>query len=189
MSVAAVREAGERLLGYLPSFYESVREFQILADTEGDELDDVKQQLEELLDQAFVGTATWGLARWEAEFGIVPPAGQPIEQRRAVVQSRIRGTGTVTVALVKSVAEAYDRGTIEVTEQPAKYQVTVRFVDTLGAPPNLNDLKAAIDEIKPGHIAVVYQYKYITLSQLDKTMTINQIQQRRLTDFSPFIPH
>ncbi|MFH5185713.1 putative phage tail protein [Paenibacillus sp. TAB 01] len=93
----------------------------------------------------------------------------------------------MTIEMMKNVAEAYDRGAIEVTEQPALYRFTVRFVDTLGAPPNLDDLKKAIESIKPAHLVVAYQYKYLLVNQV-QGMSITDLQQSRLTDFAPFIP-
>jgi hypothetical protein len=178
--------SGELLLEQLPGLYESIREMRVMVETEGQEFDQLQQDIGELLDQYFVGTANWGLERWESEFGIVPAAGQPDDQRRSVIRSRIRGTGTVTVSLLKNVAEAYDRGSVEVTQQQALYQFTVRFVDTLGLPPNLDDLKAAIEDVKPAHLAVVFAFRYLLVSEVN-SMTINQIQTHHMTDFAPFL--
>ncbi|MDR6553845.1 uncharacterized protein YmfQ (DUF2313 family) [Paenibacillus qinlingensis] len=148
----------------------------------------MRVSLEETLEQFFVSSATWGLDAWEAELGIASVPGKPDDQRRSVINAKLRGVGTVTVDLIQSVAEAYERGVVEVTQQPASYQFTVRFVDTLGTPPNMNDLKAAIEDIKPAHLQVIYQYQYFLLSQLHQTLTINEIQTRKMTDFAPFIP-
>lgn len=179
---------GQVLLDHLPDYYSGVKEIRLLSQIEGNELDGLSASFEEAFNQRFVDTATWGLVRWEKELGINPTAGQPFDQRRSVIRSKMRGTGTVTVRLMKSVAEAFDRGALEVTVQPELYSFTIRFVDTLGAPPNVNDLKAAIENIKPAHLTVIYKYKYLLISQIHKTMTIDELQQRRLTDFSPFIP-
>lgn len=179
---------GPRMLGYLPAYYETSRVMGAILDAHGGELDKLQSALRETLDQFFVSSATWGLDAWEAELGISSDPGKPDDQRRAVINSKLRGVGTVTVDLIRNVAEAYDRGEVDVTQQASAYQFTVRFVDTLGAPPNLADLKAAIEEIKPAHLQVVYQYKYLLLNQVHQTMTINQIQTRKLTDFAPFIP-
>lgn len=107
---------GQTLLGYLPSYYEEINEFLILAQTEGVEFDDILAAREEAFVQHFVDTATWGLARWEKELGITPFAGQPYDQRRSVIRSKTRGTGTVTISLIKSIAEAYANGDVTVTE-------------------------------------------------------------------------
>ena len=64
-------------------------------------------------------------------------------------------------------AEAYDQGTVDVTEQPALYQVTVTFVDTTGVPPNIDDLAAAVEAIIPAHLQVQYQFRYLLWDALD----------------------
>jgi uncharacterized protein YmfQ (DUF2313 family) len=158
---------GQRMLGYLPGFYEAVNEFRMIMETEGVELEDQQGDLSAVLDQAFVDSATWGLDRWETELGIIPPAGQPYDQRRTVILSRIRGTGTVTMELIKRVANSFENSEIEVTQSPALYTFTVAFVDVLGLPPNIGDLQAAIEAIKPAHLAVVYEYTYITFGDLE----------------------
>lgn len=180
--------SGRRMKGYLPDYYETSRVMGAILQAQGAELDLLRVSLEETLQQFFVSSATWGLDAWEAELGIAPVPDKPEDQRRAVIHAKLRGVGTVTVELLHSVAGAYERGAVEVTQQPALYQFTVRFVDTLGTPPNLDDLQAAIEEIKPAHLQVVYQYKYFLLNQLHQTMTIKDIQTRKMTDFAPFIP-
>lgn len=179
-------ELGKRMLGHLPGYYETSRVMGAILDAQGTELDDLRLALDETLQQSFVSTATWGLDRWETELGIKTDTGKPLDQRRSLVISKIRGTGTVTVQLLQNVASSFENGTVEVTHQPASYQFTVKFIDTVGQPPNLDDLKAAIEEIKPAHLAVQYQFKYLTVSEIG-SMTINQIQSHPLTDFAPFL--
>jgi uncharacterized protein YmfQ (DUF2313 family) len=171
---------------YLPRYYTGEVVTNIL-DRESEEMADLNADIADVLDQFFIDTATWGLENWERVCGIPTDRTKPNQQRRSVIKSKLRGIGTVTVGMLQSVAQAYDRGTIEVTEQPSLYQFTIKFVDTLGAPPNIDDLKAAMESVKPAHLAVVYAYKYLLISQA-QALKISDIQQRKLTDFSPFIP-
>lgn len=171
----------------IPRYYDDFAVVQNILDREAAELSGLNAAIYDVLDQLFVETATWGLAKWEQICGIQPDEAKPYADRRSVIKSKLRGMGTVTVDMLKSVAQAYERGTIEVTEQPSQYQFTIRFVDTLGAPPNINDMKAAINDVKPAHLAVVYAYKYVLVNQV-QGMTISAFQKRKLTDFAPFIP-
>lgn len=165
---------GRELFSYLPAYYETSRVMQSDMDAKGSELDALYQALNSTADQFFVRTATWGLERWEMELGIPTDRNKPIEQRRAVLESKLRGAGTFSGALVKNVAEAYDRGAIEVSFQPGEWGFTVKFVDTLGIPPNLSDLKSAIEEIKPAHMAVDYALRYLTIAEVEG-MTFEEI--------------
>lgn len=149
------------MLSYLPSLYERSRVMQSILQAEGVEMDALRQAIGETLDQFFARTATWGLDRWEAELALTPASDQPDSERRDRIVSRIRGAGTCTISVVKAVAEAYDQGAVEVTEQPALYQVTVTFVDTTGVPPNIDDLKVAVEAVIPAHLQVQYQFKYL----------------------------
>ncbi len=165
---------GRELFSYLPAYYETSRVMQSDMEAKGSELDALYQALNEAADQFFVRTATWGLDRWEEELGIPTDRAKPIEQRRAVLESKLRGAGTFSGRLVKNVAEAYERGNIEVSVQPAEYKVTIHFRDTLGIPPNLSDLQSAIEAIKPAHMAVTYALRYLTIAEVEG-MTVEQL--------------
>ncbi|ANA79306.1 DUF2313 domain-containing protein [Paenibacillus glucanolyticus] len=161
-------------LSYLPSFYHDVREMKAIAGAEGTELDKLTQELEDLLDQYYPETATWALSRYEQDLNIPVNLSKPIEQRRSVIISKMRGSGKVSVSMLKNVAQAYERGSIEVTVQPDAYKVTIHFRDTLGIPPNLSDLKSAIEEIKPAHMTVDYALRYLTITEVEG-MTFDEI--------------
>lgn len=154
-------------LSYLPSFYHDVREMKAIAGAEGTELDKLTQELEDLLDQYYPETATWALSRYEQDLNIPVNLSKPIEQRRSVIISKMRGSGKVSASMLKNVAQAYERGSIEVTVQPDAYKVTIHFRDTLGIPPNLSDLKSAIEEIKPAHMTVDYALRYLTIAEVE----------------------
>lgn len=177
-------EHGQRMLKYLPSYYATSRYMKSIQYAQGSEIDSLNQALDEILNQYFVLTATWGLDYWEKELGIPTEAHKPLSQRRSVILSKIRGIGTVTIAMIKNVAEAYDGGTVEVSQEPALYKIVVKFIDTIGIPPNLDDLKAAIEEIKPAHLAVVYEFSYLLIRDIHDVMTISQIEEIPLSKFA-----
>lgn len=164
----------EAWLGYLPSYYHDVREMKVIAGAEGAELDKLAQELEDQVDQYYPETATWALSRFEQDLNIPVNLSKPIEQRRSVIISKMRGSGKVSASMLKNVAQAYERGSIEVSVQPAEYRVTIHFRDTLGIPPNLRDLKSAIEEIKPAHMAVDYALRYLTIAEVEG-MTFEEI--------------
>lgn len=154
--------------GYLPDYLRGSQVFASMINAEGQELDQLYTNIEDVLKQFYVETATeWGLDLWEQMLGLTSYAGKPLDQRRSRIISKLRGMGTVTVSLVKNVAESYVYGTVEVTEHPELYSFTIKFVDPRGIPSNLDDLQAAIEEIKPAHLAVEYQFTYTTWGELN----------------------
>lgn len=179
-----VSPMGKEMFSYLPGYYESSRVIRADIQAKGMELDALYQALNETLDQFFVRTATWGLDQWERELGIDIDHSKPITQRRALVESKLRGAGQFSGRLVKSVAEAYDGGTVDVSFQPAEWSFTIKFIDTVGIPPNLDDLKAVIEEIKPAHLAVEYEFSYLLIKDIHGILSLRDIEHLPLSKFA-----
>ncbi len=183
MSVYPIASAsGQKMMGYLPFYYESSRVMMAIIQGQGTELDKLRQAVDETLNQFFVDTATWSLGDWEAELGLPIALTQPDTERRSRIKSRIRGTGTCTIKLVIKVAESYDGGTVDVLEDFPGHLVIVIFVDTRGVPPNINDLMEALRAIVPAHLDIEYEYAYFLWDELDeKQWTWDQLEALVLT--------
>jgi hypothetical protein len=177
-----LNEINRAMHDYLPLYYADVIPADNVIDREADEVAALNSAVYGVLNQFFVDTATWNIARWERIFGVVPDEAKPIEQRRSVIKSKLRGVGTVTPALVESVAEAYDNGDVTVTESNATYTITITFVSTLGVPPNMTDIQAAIRDILPAHLAVDFVFRYYLYADLIATgKTYTQLATTGLT--------
>jgi len=177
------------MLAYVPKFIQQTQAYKAIIDAQGPEFDQLRTNIEDILKQFYVETATeWGLELWEQMLNLKSYAGKPLDQRRSRIISKLRGMGTVTISLIKNVAESYVNGTVEITEDNVNYSFIVKFVDDLGVPPNLQDLQQAIEEIKPAHLAVQYEYKYLLIKDIHEIMTISEIETHPLTDFAPFEP-
>jgi Uncharacterised protein conserved in bacteria (DUF2313) len=155
------------MFDYMPREYEDLRESRAIIKTEAVEFETLNDKIADVLAQFFVDTATWGLAYWERICGIPTDESKPIDQRRSVIKSKLRGIGTVTVDLIKNVAEAYSYGEVDVTEDYANYTVIVTFVGERGVPANLTDIENALREIIPAHLAINYKFTYLRWSELD----------------------
>ena len=111
-------------------------------------------------------TATWGLEFWERALGLAVAVEKPLAYRRERIISKLRGAGTTTVAVLKSVAESFANGQVAVTEIPAEYRVEIEFVSQIGIPSNMDDLIVAMAEIIPAHLAYTFIYRYRTWGTL-----------------------
>lgn len=176
----------DSLMKYLPHYYLTSKVMNSLAQVEDEEFALFKEKFEATLDQFFVNTADFTLERWEKELGIPVNNSKPPELRRSVIKSKIRGQGTVTATLIQNVAQSYDNGEIDVIEHNELYSFEIKFIGTLGIPPNLKDLKKAVEEIKPAHLAVIYTFKYITIDRI-QTMTLAELQENPMSNFVHFI--
>lgn len=134
---------------------------------EARELIDFNAEIREVLDQFFIDRATWGLSAWEAVCGIPSNEDKPLEQRRSVIKSKIRGAGTVTLAVIKEVADSFENGEIQVQENFNHYEVVITFIGKRGVPPNLPDMQNALREIVPAHLQLVFQFTYLRWEELD----------------------
>ncbi|KHF26831.1 hypothetical protein LR68_04356 [Anoxybacillus sp. BCO1] len=172
------------LFQYLPNYYQDIREFQTLIGTENKEVEQLNVTIDEVLKQFYVDTATWGLSYWERICGISVDESKPIDQRRSVIKSKLRGIGTVTVALIKNVAESWYNGEVEVTEQPSLYTVKIKFVSKLGVPSNLTDIQNALREILPAHLAINFEFSYLLIKDVHNVMTLSQLEATTLDKFA-----
>lgn len=166
----------------LPRYYDKIKDFQELINAEAKIFAELDNLLDEIVDQLFIETATWGLARWEKIFGISTDLSKPIEQRRSVLKSKVRGAGVTTAALVKEVAESWYNGEIEVLEQPEK--VGIKFNSNYGVPSNLVDVQKALREIIPAHLMIEYLFTYLLIKEIHAVKTLNEMETLTLNKFA-----
>lgn len=149
-----------KLMELLPQDYTrspAMVELQEALEWTGTELE---VDIDDLGNQMYLDTATWGLKEWEKMFGVRTDLTKSYEFRRAVVRAKMMGTGTTTVALIKSVSESFLGGQVRVVEQNGIYKFLIIMETIIGIPPNVEDLKKAIEEIKPAHLTFEIIFKY-----------------------------
>ncbi|MED4971317.1 YmfQ family protein [Parageobacillus toebii] len=184
MTIFPDRDIENDLFSYMPTYYRHLRSPRAIIQTEGAEFRDLVTSIADVLAQFAIDTATWGLADWERICDIPTDESKPIEQRRSVVKSKLRGIGTVTVALLRNVAESWYNGEVEVTEQPSLYTVKIKFVSRLGVPSNLTDIQNALREIIPAHLAISFEFSYLLVRDIHNVMTIAQLEGTTLNKFA-----
>ncbi len=156
------------MLDALPSYYADSRLVGNLTAREADELAVFHERVQDVLRQFFVDTATWGLAKWEELCGLPVQESKPVDQRRSMIKSKLRGAGTVTLAVIKEVVDSFENGEIGIQENFGNYEVVITFIGKRGVPPNLNDVITAVREIVPAHINLLYQFTYLRWDELDR---------------------
>lgn len=135
-------------------------------------------------DQLSAGTATWGLCAWERALGIPVDVSKSDTERRSLIMSKLRGVGTVTADMIANIAQSFVEGEVTVREVPERASIVVKFVGELGIPSGIELVKAAIDEIKPAHLAVEYEYSYLLIRDVHHAMTINELNSTPLYKFA-----
>lgn len=154
------------LKAYVPPF---VREDPMMAAF----YEAVAPELEALIDrgvslpaQMWPHLVSWAIDRLELVYGLPVSTASTLEQRRAALLARLRGTGTSTVEHIQEIASSYSNGQISVTEDFAGYRVEVEFVDDLGVPVYLTDLKAALRAAVPAHLLIDYILRWTSWGEI-----------------------
>lgn len=169
------------LIARYPDFYAGSPEFVDMQNALEPEALALWTARDSLMDQLCVNTATWGLQYWEQTLGITVEQGKDLEYRRSRIRSKLRGSGVTTVALIESVAESFSNGDVAVTEYPQAYRLEIKFVGTIGIPPNLEDLTESLREILPAHLAWDYVMVYNTWD-MTAQHTWDELRQRSWDD-------
>ncbi|MFD3271529.1 putative phage tail protein [Paenibacillus dendritiformis] len=152
------------MLGRLQLFMRKSEIYKAIFEAESTLYDNRDEAIFDLFMQLSIDTATWALAIYENELGIPVDPRKPYIERRSVIKSKMRGTGKVSAALIKIVADSYTNGDVDVRFDGS---IRVKFVSVKGMPPNLEDLKASIEEIKPAHLSIEYEFSYLIWDEID----------------------
>ena len=136
-----------------------------------------------LIDQLMPQTATWALSMWETAYGIKSDTSQTDEQRREILIAQIRSAKTATAAQIMNVAAAWVNGEVEVIEYNGEYRFVINLISQYGIPDKMEDLQAAIDAIKPAHLAVSYTRRYLLIREVTP-MTLAELAMTPLNYFA-----
>lgn len=172
-----------RLIDELPQFYHESAEVNAIMDGHEYAINRSNLAADDLLNQLFVESATWGLDIWERIFGIETILNKPIDERRYVLLAKMRGNGALTKNKLKEVAGAFYGGEVEITDEPAAYRVRVKFVSNYGVPSNLDDVARALGEIIPAHIELVFDYSYLLIRTVS-ALTLRELETKTLNEFA-----
>ena len=83
--------------------------------------------------------------------------------------------------MIKIVCDSFSNGDVKVTFDGI---IHVKFTSVEGIPPNMSDLKNAVEEIKPAYLLLDYLYAFLLIKEVHGVMTINQLQATKLNKFA-----
>jgi hypothetical protein len=169
-----IRDIARDMKDYVPRYYldSKIMNGGVL-DPEIAEFLALNQEIRAVLDQFFIDTSTWAIDRWERLCGITPDINKALDDRRSLVKSKLRGVGTVTVAMLKNVGGAFINGEVLVTEKPSTYEVEIKFISTRGVPTNQPDIETTIRSIVPAHLGVTFVITFLSWDELEGQLMIS----------------
>lgn len=175
-------ERVERMVQSAPIYYQHSAVYEAIQAAKASEYDTLEANEEDLRKQLPIVTATWGLRYWEELLKIPIVTTDSYDIRRSRVLSKWRGYGQFSAKLIKDVCEAFTGGEVAVALDTAAQSITVTFVGKKGIPENLDDLKAAVDNVVHAHLGTTYVFTYLTWDALDAAnLTWDQLDALGLT--------
>lgn len=155
---------GNKMITYLPLFLRKSKIYNGIFNAEEKQLQFLEANIQDIKNQLNIDTATWALAIYEKELGLETDLNKPLEERRSVIKSKWRGTGKADDKLIQVVAEAYSNGEVAVEFNGT---ILIKFVGSMGVPPNVNDLEKIINDIKPAHLPFQFKFTYLIWNELE----------------------
>lgn len=140
-----------KLIDYLPSFANNEIDIQIQEALENELLTLIDEK-DDLLDQFFIDTATWGLDDWENLLGIKVNYKLDFDTRRSNIKAKMRGRGTTTIEVVEVISEAYTKTNVDVKVFSNLFSFTLSFITNNCSYKTILELDKKIEEIKPCHL-------------------------------------
>ncbi len=160
-----IRKDKVNIARYLPEYLLNDPVFLAMLKAESNEHELQREDLETLLEQFFVTTATESLSKWESFLGIDVDEKKRDEDRRNVIIAKIRGTQTVTLDFMTRLVNTYIAdGKAEVVDLPADYSIKIYYHG--GQVTDYDKLHQAIKTYIPAHIG----YKLSTITRANRQL-------------------
>ncbi len=160
----------ETMINRLPEYERKSKIIGTLLNSEAAELQLKYEDIDDFLLQLSVDTATWGLAIYESDLKIPTDNSKPYEYRRSVIKSKMRASGKLDRLLIKLTCDAFTNGNVVVSFNG---HIIVKFTSVRGIPPNMSDLQAVLEEIKPAHLGIDYEFTYTTWGEVKAITWMN----------------
>lgn len=107
-----ITPSGERMLNYYPQIVQRILEFQAITNSEGFEVEFLKNNIKVLVNEAYLTTMTEErIASWEKALGMCYSSDDTLQDRRDAVIARIRGQGKLNTSLINAIVNAFTGGT------------------------------------------------------------------------------
>jgi hypothetical protein len=141
----------ERMQVSAPGYYQASKIYAAILGTWANEMYARGSNLEDLINQLYIQTATWALDLWEKEYTVISNIGDSYEVRRARILAKVQGLGTFNPEEARGLANSYSRGkSAEYLAMPGQYRFRTRHeVDDLI---DYDGLRIAFEEMKPAHL-------------------------------------
>lgn len=147
------------ILAYLPKFLQKSPLFKGTNDADNREHETIRLDLQDLLNQFFIKSVTWGLERWEDLVGIKTDTTKSLESRRDAVIAKLQNPESVTETFLTNLINRYiaDKAGY-IISYLSEYRIEVLYHG--GQVLDYEKLRQSINTYIPAHIG----YKLVTIT-------------------------
>ncbi|MGG3801801.1 putative phage tail protein [Metabacillus fastidiosus] len=175
-------ERYERLIEYLPEVYARSPEMQGILKGEAPLLDQFEKALEDVFNQAFVETATWGLEKREKELNLPYDPNLSYEHRRQRILMKENSIKAATIKNLRDLANIFSEPkTVEVLTILNEYAFRTKY--NLDHLINYKDMVIAIEEMKPAHMEHVVGLNVTDDLIIEDTVTYKMKTYHKVHEF------
>jgi hypothetical protein len=138
------------LMQYLPEYYRGEPLMPAIMETVAKEIGTFSEVLDDVLNQIFLYSATWGLELWENDLGLSANENLSLDLRRAKIKALLMGCATITDARMTEIINQFTASkTARVEEAPELYgfRIILPFEQI-----DFQLMLAAVEEMKPKHL-------------------------------------
>ncbi|MBV4417077.1 putative phage tail protein [Clostridium tyrobutyricum] len=171
------------LIKHLHKLYRTDPWVNEMFNSAGITLDNLEDTIEDLKKQFWFDTMTdFGIQILEKALSFKVAPNSSLEDKRSQLEARWKSSGKSDLALLQSVANSWKNGDIQV--QFVNGNIQIKFVGELGVPQDLDNLKKALEDIKPAQLLLVYLFRYYLIQEINGVMTLDKLQQQPLSKFA-----
>lgn len=147
-------DKGKEMLTFTDWYYQDSKIMQSILDTQGIEIDAIRDKIKDILEQFYVDTATWGLDLWEKELNIQDTIGD-YSERRNRIKLYLAKPVSVTPRFLTDLINGYsEKKSAKIIEHNPEYwfEIVLNGNQKL----DLDSLSDAIETYKPAHLGYMY---------------------------------
>jgi hypothetical protein len=171
----------ERLIKNLHKIVREDPYINELCNSSGIELDEIERVLNDIYNQYWFDTMTWGADIVAKQLKVKLDSTMTQADKNSLLEARWKASGKSDVFLLQTICDSWKNGEIDVFFTNGRIQV--KFVGEYGVPSDLDSLKSELNKSKPAHLAIDYLFKYLLVKDVHN-MTVNELQLTTINKFA-----
>ena len=155
----------------VPAYYLAHEQSRAIIETLTDASLEAKEALEDVIDQFFVDTATWGLSLWEWQVGLQTDTSLSMEARRATVRQKLVARRNITEETVRDIAESITGYEARVIIN-SDYSFSLEFLGEKNrlVDINVDEVRTVVEQIKPAHLRfIISRITWVDMESVELT--------------------